>query len=77
MLLFFPSTARAALHTCLQLILEGSVKQRKDIFDLHLPGRRNTEQLSVYHCDLISMTLNHSLGKHEILGCFNFSLTHS
>ena len=61
----FPTAAWAALHSCLQAFWEGSVKREKGVFDLHLPGRRNTEQLSAYHFDLISMTWNHSFGKHE------------
>lgn len=61
----FPSETGAALHSCLQPIWEESVTQKEGVFDLHLPGRRNTEQLSVYHSDLISMTLNHSFGKYE------------
>lgn len=65
MLLFFPSAARAALNSCLQFIWEGTFKQKEGVFDLHLPGRKKTEQLSVYHVDLISITLNHSFGKHE------------
>lgn len=63
--LFFPSAAGAVLQSCLQPIWEGSVKQKEGVFDLHLPGRRNTEQLSVYHSNLTSMTLNHSFEKHE------------
>lgn len=62
---FFPSAAAAVLRSCLQPMWEGSVKQKEGVFDLRLPGMRNTEQLSVYHVDLISMTLNNSFGKHE------------
>lgn len=65
MLLFFPSAARAALSSCVQVTCKGTFKQKECVFDLHLPGRRKTEQLSVYHVDLISITLNHSFGKHE------------
>ena len=57
--------SRVCPALCSQLIWEESVKQKESVFDLYLPGRRNTEQLSVYHVDLISMTLNHSFGKHE------------
>ena len=63
--LFFSNAVRAALQSCLQPIWEASAKQEEGVFDLHLPARRNTEQLSVYHSDLISMTWNHSFGNHE------------
>lgn len=66
----FPCAARATLYKCLQPIGEGCVNQEKGFFDLHLQGRRNTEQLSIYHSDLISMTPNHSFGKHEKLSSF-------
>lgn len=62
---FFPSEAGAALHSRLQPIWEASVTQKEGVFGLHLSGRRNTEQLSVYHSSLISMMLNHSFRKHE------------
>lgn len=63
--LSFSSAAEAAPHPCLQPFWEGSVKQKEGVFDLYLSERKNTEELSVYHVDLISMTLNHSFGKHE------------
>lgn len=74
---FLPCAVGATLHICLQPIGEGYVKQKKGFFDLHLQGRRNTEQLSIYHSDLISMTLNHSFGKHEKLNPFIFPSTMS
>lgn len=63
--LFIPGAAGASPHSCLQPIWEGSVKQKEGVFALHFLEGENTEQLSVYHSDLISMTLNHSFGKHE------------
>lgn len=60
----FPCASAATLYICLQPIGEGYASQEKGFFDLHLQGRGNTEQLSIYHSDLISMTPNHSFGKH-------------
>lgn len=66
----FPCAAGATLYICLQPIGEGYVNQEKGFFDLHLQGRRNTEQLSIYYSDLISMMPNHSFGKHKNLSSF-------